>query len=544
MKIIILLFAHKRPQHLQATLNALSNNISAGSLPLRVYVDGARNPNEVSAVSDVVKAAKSAHGFRNVSVVTRDSNHGLYDSLTSGISEAFNEYDAVLVFEDDILTSPYALQFLLDGLEVYKDASEVCSIHAYTPPIVKDLPNTFFLRGSDCWGWATWRDQWQSYRHDASEMAREIKRLGLIHEFNLNGNYPYYRMLRDRANGKNNSWAICWHASCFLSNKLTLYPGRSLVKNIGLDYSGEHCGPSDIMNSSLSPTPIILEPIKTEVDQWVFDIYSSHFQKSVFKRFYKAAKVLIKNIPLLLATYQFFRPNRLPLEGRYRSFEEASKACSGYSDSAVLAKVSSAVAEVLKGHGQYERDGTVFTALPDNLRIRQVLGDIVRGSDCILDFGGGLGGTYINHRDILPPDVNYFIVEQPVFALKGREIAAEFNLQIFFAESISHLPSIPRIAIFSSVLQYLPDPYSVLLSVLAFSPEYLVIDRTIFSNDSSWRLQVNRDYYESIVSYPCRGINFSLFLALCKDYKVIDKWTNRFDARFPRHLGILLERKA
>ena len=41
--------------------------------------------------------------------------------------------------------------------------------------------------------------------------------------------------------GKNNSWAIRWHASAFLNNKLTLYPKNSLVKNIGIDGSGINC---------------------------------------------------------------------------------------------------------------------------------------------------------------------------------------------------------------------------------------------------------------------------------------------------------------
>jgi hypothetical protein len=47
-------------------------------------------------------------------------------------------------------------------------------------------------------------------------------------------------MLKDQIEGKNNSWAIRWHASLFLQNKLTLYPGKSLLENIGLDNSGTH----------------------------------------------------------------------------------------------------------------------------------------------------------------------------------------------------------------------------------------------------------------------------------------------------------------
>src|SRR5690606_21058947 len=52
--------------------------------------------------------------------------------------------------------------------------------------------------------------------------------------------YPYTKMLEDQIAGKNDSWAIRWYASAFLNNMLTLYPGKSLVHNIGNDASGTH----------------------------------------------------------------------------------------------------------------------------------------------------------------------------------------------------------------------------------------------------------------------------------------------------------------
>ena len=48
-------------------------------------------------------------------------------------------------------------------------------------------------------------------------------------------------MLRDQIAARNDSWAIRWYASAFLAEKLTLYPGASLVQNIGFDGSGTHC---------------------------------------------------------------------------------------------------------------------------------------------------------------------------------------------------------------------------------------------------------------------------------------------------------------
>ena len=200
---------------------------------------------------------KQSTGFLSVEVRSSSENLGLYRSLTGGIGEVLSVYESIIVLEDDILTSPHFLQFMLDGLELYRDSNDVGSIRGYTPPIKHDLPETFFLRGADCWGWATWRDPWALYRHDAKAMAREIRDRGLAIKFDLLGNYPYLKMLKGRAAGKNNSWAIYWHASCFLAVKLILYPGRSLVSNIGLDNSGEHCWPTTLMSTKVDDELLI-----------------------------------------------------------------------------------------------------------------------------------------------------------------------------------------------------------------------------------------------------------------------------------------------
>ena len=40
-----------------------------------------------------------------------------------------------------------------DGLDRYADDARVASIHAYIYPLNQPVPETFFLRGADCWGW-------------------------------------------------------------------------------------------------------------------------------------------------------------------------------------------------------------------------------------------------------------------------------------------------------------------------------------------------------------------------------------------------------
>ena len=90
-------------------------------------------------------------------------------------------------------------------------------------------------------------------------------------------------MLKDQINGKNDSWAIRWHASMFLENKLCLYPGRSLVKNIGLDATGTNCLDTDGFNVELAK-----EPINPENHL----ITESAIARNAFKEFFKKSKLL------------------------------------------------------------------------------------------------------------------------------------------------------------------------------------------------------------------------------------------------------------
>ena len=71
-------------------------------------------------------------------------------------------------------------------------------------------------------------------------------------------------MLEGQIKGLNNSWAVRWHASAFLADKLTLYPGRSLVHNIGNDNTGTHCGTSAALDADVSAKPIHLDKVSVE----------------------------------------------------------------------------------------------------------------------------------------------------------------------------------------------------------------------------------------------------------------------------------------
>lgn len=258
----IALFAYKRPGHLRRVVESLRRNPLAEASDLVVFCDAPRSSSDAPAVREVRSYVADITGFRSVTVRERDENFGLARSLTQGVSEMLRTRERAIVLEDDILVSPFFLQYMNDALDRYAADTRVASVQGYCYPVSSPLPSTFFLRGADCWGWATWRRAWALYRDDAAQLHEELVASNLVAAFDFQGSFPFSKALEQQARGATNSWAIRWYASAFLASSLSLYPGRSLVQNIGLDKSGEHGGDVSDYDTAFSEAPIPVEAIE------------------------------------------------------------------------------------------------------------------------------------------------------------------------------------------------------------------------------------------------------------------------------------------
>jgi hypothetical protein len=241
----IAVFAYARPDHLARTMEALRRNPEAAASVLYVFCDAAKNPAVQASVDAVRNFVRGIDGFAKVDVVLRETNFGLARNITGGVTQVLQEHPDVIVVEDDVLVAPHFLRFMNDALDVYRDEPRVGSATGYCYPVDRPLPETFFIKGADCWGWATWRDRWAVYNPNGTQLLQELQARGLESRFNLDGTMGFSSMLEAQIAGKNDSWAVRWHASCFLRDMLILYPGRSLVENIGNDGSGTHVTAKD-----------------------------------------------------------------------------------------------------------------------------------------------------------------------------------------------------------------------------------------------------------------------------------------------------------
>lgn len=257
----VALFVYNRPEHTRLTIEALAQNEQAAETRLFIFSDGPRSRHDDAKVEAVRRYLSGIDGFESVQVFPRPENRGLANSIIDGVTQICREYQRVIVLEDDLVTSKYFLRYMNEALSIYENTDRVISIHGYVPPVAEPLPPTFFIRGADCWGWATWQRGWELFEKDGKRLLAEIKSRNLEQEFNFDGSVAYMAMLRMQIAGLKDSWAVRWYASAFLANKLTLYPGISLVRNIGNDGTGSHCGVTEEYNVALANKPFKLVPI-------------------------------------------------------------------------------------------------------------------------------------------------------------------------------------------------------------------------------------------------------------------------------------------
>ena len=274
----ILLFVYNRPEHTQRCIESLKRNSLATDSTLYIYADGAKDDTQQAAVNEVRSYIHTICGFKETIIIEREENWGLARNIIDGVTTQVNQYGRVIVLEDDLVVAPYFLQFMNDALETYQDEPKVGHIQACDFTQDPSLPETFLIKWTGSWGWATWDRAWKHFNPNGKELLQELEQRKLTRTFDFNGKYGFTRMLRRQIKGKNNSWAIRWNASLFLKDILSLNVGRSLVQNEGFDGSGTNCGGGGLYASHLHLAPL---PVKK-----ISPIEENNKARQAFVRYY------------------------------------------------------------------------------------------------------------------------------------------------------------------------------------------------------------------------------------------------------------------
>ena len=238
----IALFVYNRPGHAQRTVNSLRENELAPRSDLFVFSDGAKNEAGSAAVQQIRRYVRTIQGFRSVTIIERERNWGLANSVIGGITALCNEFGRVIAMEDDLLTTADFLTFVNQALKRYEAEPRIFSVSGFNFGFngPKHYPyDAFCFYRSSSWGWGTWRDRWERADWKMSDYYSFCTDKKQRRQFNRGGD-DLSGMLARQMYGKIDSWAIRWAYTHFKQDALALLSFRPRVFHIGCDGSATH----------------------------------------------------------------------------------------------------------------------------------------------------------------------------------------------------------------------------------------------------------------------------------------------------------------
>ena len=183
--------------------------------------------------------------------------------------------------------------------------------------------------------------------------------------------------------------------------------------------------------------------------------------------------------------------------GNFTDWEDAGRHASGYDSAVIVKRVSEAARKVKDGESAFERDSVLFEKIQYSWPLLAGILWIANQKENrlkIVDFGGSLGSTYYQNKFFISQlrEYRWCIVEQNEFVKIGSREFEDGHLKFYGTLDECCNLEHPDVIVLSSVLQYLPDPWSFLDSILSREFEFIIVDRTPLFESGKERLTVQK----------------------------------------------------
>ena len=236
----IIFICYNRYEHAVKSLESLKKNRLAKKSKIFIFSDAAlkKDKKNQKKILKIRKFIKKVRGFKSKTLILRKNNFGNKKNILTAVDRVFKNFDKAIVVEDDLLVSPYFLDYMNLCLNYYSKYKTIWHINGWSYPFLKNSTSDInFSRTMNCWGWGTWRNRWKSI---STNEAKYIKNFNnkMRHNFDIQSSANFWSQIIRNKNKTLKTWAVFWYATIFVNKGLTIYPKQSFVKNIGMDGSG------------------------------------------------------------------------------------------------------------------------------------------------------------------------------------------------------------------------------------------------------------------------------------------------------------------
>ena len=152
------------------TLSRLLKSLTMAQYPIGVDLIFSIDYSGNDAVWKVADGFQWANGEKII--IRHKENIGLRENILS-CGDLTEKYDAVIILEDDLLVSPFFLEYAYRALKFYDGNTDIAGISLYSYRISESLHefnpisngyDTFFMQWTSSWGQMWTKAQWRDFR--------------------------------------------------------------------------------------------------------------------------------------------------------------------------------------------------------------------------------------------------------------------------------------------------------------------------------------------------------------------------------------------
>ena len=240
----ILIFSYNRPSHLKRVLISLENYKKKN---INVILDGPKNKRDKLIQEEVKKVIMGDQKIK-LNFIFRKKNLGLAKSIVKALDYYSRKYEYLIIIEDDCIPRKEFFSYIKKGIKMNKLNNTIGAVCGYQLPELHEKNNKnlnlYLLDHFIPWGWAILSKNWIKFRNEFKNILIKKKNIKLSENLS--------QIIKITKHKERNIWTRNFILYNFYKRNKFLYPGKSLIKNIGFDGSGINSKITDIFYTKYS----------------------------------------------------------------------------------------------------------------------------------------------------------------------------------------------------------------------------------------------------------------------------------------------------
>lgn len=303
----ILIPTLNRFSHFKECVESLAKCSYASQTDLFIGLDYPPSQRYEEGYLKIKNYVQSIVGFKTVNVFERSTNFGAIENLRSLIEVARASYDGYILIEDDNIVAPTFLEFMNTSMIYFQSVENIKSVCGFLPTSQYNYQKDYLIT-SDSSGWGIGR--WFKKYH----IAEKEYPLSVLQSFKkswkLYKSYPASLLMLMEMVGKG-----AWYGDTVRTVEniekgfFQIRPAESLVKNMGHDGTGLHCGYDDFgfSNQILSDRKSYIITSQSKGGEYSKkEFFFQGFNKSKYRSILSIGKIWIKYTMMWLKLNQKF----------------------------------------------------------------------------------------------------------------------------------------------------------------------------------------------------------------------------------------------